>query len=111
MHETGSQMGIASTARVICGSETRQAHAKAIQAENREWVTLTVTVCASGTVLPPQLIPAAKRHQLKWFEAIPESYYISVSENGGRITRSVLNGFKISLDGIQERRQLADIDS
>ncbi|GMG16901.1 unnamed protein product [Aspergillus oryzae] len=41
MDETGFQMGVASTARVICGSETRDAHAKTIQPGNREWTTST----------------------------------------------------------------------
>lgn len=53
-------MGIASTVHVICGSETREARAKAIQPENREWVTLITTISALVTVFPPQLICTAK---------------------------------------------------
>lgn len=30
MDETGFQMGVASTAKVVCGSETKQSHAKSL---------------------------------------------------------------------------------
>ena len=36
MDETGFQMGVASTAKVICGSETRDSYAKSIQPGNHE---------------------------------------------------------------------------
>lgn len=38
MDETGFQMGKASTVNVTCGSESRDARAKVLQPENREWV-------------------------------------------------------------------------
>ncbi|OJJ94592.1 hypothetical protein ASPACDRAFT_128242 [Aspergillus aculeatus ATCC 16872] len=82
MDETGFQMGVASTARVICGSEIRESRAKCIQPGNREWVTLIVAISASGTVLPPQIIFAAQNHQSIWYEVCPRSYHLSVSENG-----------------------------
>ena len=57
--ETGFQMGITSTSKVVCGLETRQSHAKALQPGNREWVTSIVAINASGSALPAQIIFAA----------------------------------------------------
>ena len=82
MDESGFQMGVASTAKVICGSETRNSHAKSIQPGNREWITAIVAISASGFVLPPQIIMAGKKHQSQWYSAIPKDYRISMSENG-----------------------------
>lgn len=61
--ETGFQMSVASTAKVVCGSETRQSHAKALQSGNREWVTAIATVNVAGWALPAQIIFAAANHQ------------------------------------------------
>ena len=55
MDETGFQMGVASTAKVICGSETRDSHVKSIQPGNCEWITAIVAISASGSILPPQI--------------------------------------------------------
>ena len=63
MDETGFQMGVASTAKVICGSETRDSHAKSIQPGNCEWITIIIAINASGHALPPQIIMAGKKHQ------------------------------------------------
>ena len=82
MDETGFQMGVASTAKVICGSETRDSHAKSIQLGNCEWITIIIAINASGYVLPPQIIFAGKKHQSQWFSAIPGEYRISMSNNG-----------------------------
>ena len=82
MDETGFQMGVASTSKVICGSETKQSHAKALQPGNREWVTAIIAVNATGWSLPPQIIFAAANHQSLWYYDIPENYVLSVSNNG-----------------------------
>ena len=82
MDETGFQMGVASTAKVICGSETRDSHAKSIQPGNYEWITITIAINAVGSVLPPQIIFAGKKHQSQWFSAIPHNYRINMSDNG-----------------------------
>ena len=82
MDETGFQMGVASTAKVVCGSETKQSHAKAVQPGNREWVTAIVAVNAIGWSLPPQIIFAAVNHQSLWYYDLPENYVLSVSKNG-----------------------------
>ena len=48
MDETGFQIGVASTAKVICGSEIKQSHVKSLQPGNREWVTLIITINVIG---------------------------------------------------------------
>ena len=63
MDETGFQMGVTSTAKVVCGFETKQSHAKALQPGTREWVTSIVAINASGWALPAQIIFAASKHQ------------------------------------------------
>ena len=80
--ESGFQMGITSTAKVICGSETWTSNAKAIQPGNCEWVTAIIAVNATGWALPPQIILAADNHQSQWYHAVPEDFTISVSKNG-----------------------------
>ena len=82
MDETGFQMGVISTAKVICGSETQESHAKALQLGNREWVTAIMAVNTTGSALPPQIILAGKKHQSQWYSSIPQDYQISLSENG-----------------------------
>ena len=82
MDETGFQMGMISTAKVICGSETRASNAKALQPGNREWVTAIIAVNTTGWALPPQIILAADNHQSQWYHAIPNDFIISVSKNG-----------------------------
>ena len=63
MDETGFQMGVAGTYKAICGLETKQKDAKALQPGNREWVTAIVCINAAGWTLPPQIIFAAANHQ------------------------------------------------
>ena len=82
MDETGFQMGVTSTAKVVCGFETKQSHAKALQPGNREWVTLIIAINTSGWALPAQIIFAATKHQSLWYHELPEDYTISVSKNG-----------------------------
>ena len=41
-------MGVTSTAKVVCGLETKQSHAKDLQPGNREWVTAIIAINATG---------------------------------------------------------------
>ena len=82
MDETGFQMGMTSTAKIICGSETQASNSKAIQPENHEWVTSIIAINATGWVLPSQIILAADNHQSQWYHAVPSDYTISISKNG-----------------------------
>ena len=75
-------MGVALTAKVICGSETRDSHAKSIQPGNCEWITAIIAISTSGSILSPQIILAGKKHQSQWYSAIPKEYRISMSDNG-----------------------------
>ena len=48
MDETGFQMGVTSTAKVVCGFEIKSSHAKALQPGNREWVISIIAINALG---------------------------------------------------------------
>ena len=67
MDETRFQMGMISTAKVICGSETQTSNAKAIQPGNHKWVTAIIAVNATGWALSPYIILAADNHQSQWY--------------------------------------------
>ncbi|OJJ86488.1 uncharacterized protein ASPGLDRAFT_44289, partial [Aspergillus glaucus CBS 516.65] len=51
MNETGFQMGMISTAKVICGSETRASNAKALQPGNHGWVTAIIAITMQNAIL------------------------------------------------------------
>ena len=81
--ETGFQMGIISTAKVITGSE-KKGRPVLTQPGNREWVTVIETINSYGWALPPMIILAGKMHQAAWYEnnTLPYDWTIGVSENG-----------------------------
>jgi hypothetical protein len=79
--ETGFQMGVISTAKVI----TRADRAKpvSIQPGNREWVTAIDCISSYGWNVPPVIIFEGKMHQSIWYsETLPSDWVIGVSENG-----------------------------
>lgn len=67
MDETGFKMGVASTAKVVCGFETKQSNAKSLRHGNREWVTAIVAANATGWVLPAQIIFAGGKDLISHF--------------------------------------------
>lgn len=71
-------MDVASTVKVICGSETRDSHVKSIQPGNCEWITIIITINAARSVLSPQIILTGKKHQSVWYSVIPDDYRISM---------------------------------
>jgi hypothetical protein len=81
--ETGFQMGVISTAKVVTGTD-RAGRPRTIQPGNREWVTVIETVCASGIAIPPLVIFEAVMHQAAWYKngILPHDWAIGVSENG-----------------------------
>lgn len=79
--ETGFQMGVIGTARVVTRSE-RAGRASIIQPGNREWVTVVEAINASGWAIPPMIIFAGKLHQTAWYKALPAQWTIAVSDNG-----------------------------
>ena len=50
--ETGFQMGVIATAKVVTGTD-RAGRPRTTQPGNREWVTVIETVCARGFSIPP----------------------------------------------------------
>jgi hypothetical protein len=60
--ETGFQMGVISTTKVITGAE-RSNRPVSVQPGNREWVTAIDCICADGQSLPPVIIFEGKMHQ------------------------------------------------
>lgn len=80
--ETGFQMGVITTAKVITSSE-RAAKPVCIQPGNREWVTAIECVSSNGYALPPMIIFEGKVHMSSWYtDALPRDWTIAVSENG-----------------------------
>jgi hypothetical protein len=80
--ETGFQMGVVSTAKVITGAE-RSNRPVSVQPGNREWVTAIDCICADGQSLPPVIIFEGKMHQSTWYNTeLPGDWVIGVSDNG-----------------------------
>jgi hypothetical protein len=80
--ETGFQMGIILTAKVITGAE-RSNRPVSVQPSNREWVTVINCIYADGQSLPPVIIFEGKMHQSTWYDTeLPGDWVIGVSDNG-----------------------------
>ena len=81
--ETGFQMGVASSSKVVTGSE-RRARPELVQPGDREWVTVIQSICAAGYAIPPFIIYKGRVHISAWYEEteIPHNWKLSVSENG-----------------------------
>jgi hypothetical protein len=81
--ESGFQMGVIGTMKVVTGSE-RRARPDLIQPGDREWVTLIQSICAAGYAIPPFIIYKGRVHISAWYEeeSIPGNWKLSVSENG-----------------------------
>ena len=59
--ETGFQIGVISTSKVVTRSQ-RKGRAKTKQPGNRKWVTVVNTISACGWVVPAFIIFEAKLH-------------------------------------------------
>jgi hypothetical protein len=81
--ETGFQMGVIGSMKVVTGSE-RRARPDLVQPGDREWVTVIQSVCAAGHATPPFIIYKGHVHISAWYEetSIPRNWKLSVSENG-----------------------------
>jgi hypothetical protein len=77
--ETGFQMGVISTAKVV--TSAKRDRTVSVQPGNREWVTAIKSINAAGWVLPPMIILKGVMHQKSWYEAVPSDWTIGVSEN------------------------------
>jgi hypothetical protein len=80
--ETGFQMGVISTAKVVTASE-RASRPVTIQPGNREWVTAIECINSDGWSLPPMIILKGKTHISSWYlDSLPREWTIAVSDNG-----------------------------
>lgn len=81
--ETGFQMGVIGTMKVVTGSE-RRSRPDLVQPGDREWVTVIQGISATGYALPPFIIYKGKNHLSGWYEeaGIPSTWVIGVSDNG-----------------------------
>jgi len=79
-NETGFQMGVISTAKVITAAE--KARTDSIQPGNREWVTVIESVQSTRQVLLTLVIFKGQMHQRSWYESLPPNWMVGVSENG-----------------------------
>ena len=81
--ETGFQMGVIGSMKVVTGAE-RRARPELIQPGDREWVTVIQSICAAGYTTPPFIIYKGRVHISAWYEEadIPRDWKLSVSENG-----------------------------
>jgi hypothetical protein len=78
--ETGFQMGIGGSIRVVIASE-RRLRPLQVQPGDREWATLISAINAMGWVIPPFIIFKAKNHDQAWYHN-PKDWRIGVSKNG-----------------------------
>lgn len=78
--ETGFQMGVISTAKVVTAAD--KARTVSIQPGNRGWVTVIESINSTGWVLPPLIIFKGKLLQRSWYDTIPYDWKVTVSENG-----------------------------
>jgi hypothetical protein len=80
--ETGFQMGVISTSKVITTSD-RKGRPRTRQLGNRQWVTAIEAVNAKGWAIPPFIIFEGKLHQMTWYQTgIPETWRVAVSDSG-----------------------------
>ena len=81
--ETGFQMGVIGSMKVVTGSE-RRTRPELVQPGDREWVTVIQSICAAGYATPPFIIYKGRVHISAWYEEtdIPDDWKLSVSENG-----------------------------
>lgn len=78
--ETGFQMGVISTSKVITTSD-KQGRPRTIQSGNRERVTVIEGISAGGWPIPPFIILTGKLHQSIWYQAgLPFNWRLAVSE-------------------------------
>ena len=81
--ETGFQMGIASTAKVVTRSD-RKNRPVVVQPGNREWVTVIECINSIGWNLDPIIILEGKVHISTWYvgSTLPKTWRIGISDNG-----------------------------
>ena len=80
--ETGFQMGVIATTKVVSGAE-RAGRAVAVQPGNREWITAIESIDSTGDGPPPVIILEGKVHISTWYtNDLPRDWVIALSEKG-----------------------------
>jgi hypothetical protein len=89
--ETGLQMGVITTAKVLTQTKPSKSGSNRIksgrllvnQPGNRHWVTIIEGINTSGWALPPTVVFKGKVHQFIWYRTtgIPDNWTIGLSEN------------------------------
>lgn len=81
--ETGFMMGQITQGSVVTASSMR-GRPKQVQPGNREWVTVTQGINATGWAIPPFVIFKARHHLSNWYkdDKLPQDWVIAISENG-----------------------------
>jgi hypothetical protein len=79
--ETGFQMGVGGSVKVVTASE-RRVKPLGVQPGDREWVTLIAAINAIGWAIPPFFIFKAKHHNQAWYHQQDKDWRIAVSDNG-----------------------------
>ena len=102
--ETGFQMGVITTSKVVTSAE--KARTDAIQPGNREWVTVIESINSTGWILPPLIIFKGQLHQLSWYETLPSNWMVGVSENGWTTDEIGLTWLKKLFGPFTERRKV-----
>ncbi|KAI0998938.1 hypothetical protein K3495_g9258 [Podosphaera aphanis] len=80
--ETGFQMGVIGSLKVVTASERRN-QPQLIQPGDREWITVIQGSCAAGYAITPFIIYKGRVHISAWYEesGIPLNWRVSDSEN------------------------------
>ena len=79
-NETGFQMGVISTVKVVTRAGT-QGRPTLTQPGTREWVTVIETIRADGTTIPLMIILAGKVYISTWYDEnrLPSDWAIGLS--------------------------------
>ncbi|KAF4547211.1 Hypothetical protein D9617_52g060320 [Elsinoe fawcettii] len=100
--ETGFQMGVISTSKVITSSD-RQGRPRTFQPGNREWVTVIEGINARGWSIPPFVILCGKVCLITWYQTgIPSDWRLAISDKGW-------TNDELSLDWIKHFHQHTDL--
>ncbi len=81
--ETGFQMSVISTAKMITESDQAD-RSRITQSDNHEWVTVIETVCVCSLAISSLIIFEAVMHQAAWYKnsLLLYNWSISISQNG-----------------------------
>ncbi len=105
--ETGFQMGVVGTAKVVTGSD-RVGRPRIPQQGNRELVTVIETIIAARLAIPRLIIFEGVMHQAAWYEGrlLSQDWKIGVSDNGWTTNEIGLHWLKDVFDKYAKARAI-----